>query len=130
MDTAPVIRRSQEILESRQSRGGAWGFVADQDAVEPTCLVILALRHRSSVYVERALDALGNLQNKDGSWPAFAGDEPEGSWTTALAALSLMAMRARLPACDRGIQWLLKREAAKQTGCGAGNSACRQQRAV
>ena len=59
MDTAPVIRTLQEILESRQSRGGEWGFVADQDAVEPTCFVILALRHQSSAYVERALDALG-----------------------------------------------------------------------
>ena len=71
MDAVPVIRTLQEILESRQSRGGAWGFVADQDAVEPTCFVILALRHQPSVHVERASDALGNLQNKDGSWPAF-----------------------------------------------------------
>ena len=51
MDAVPVIRALQEILESRQSRGGAWGFVADQDAVEPTCFVILALRHQPSVHV-------------------------------------------------------------------------------
>ena len=107
MDTAPVIRRSQEILESRQSRGGAWGFVADQDAVEPTCLVILALRHQPSIYVERALGALENLQNKDGSWPAFVGDEHEGSWTTAPAVLCLMATRPNSRHAHRGIQWLL-----------------------
>ena len=64
MDTEPVIRTSQAILESRQSRGGAWGFVANQDAVEPTCFVILARRHQPSVYVERALGAIENLQNK------------------------------------------------------------------
>lgn len=107
MDTAPVIRISQQILESRQSRGGVWGFVTNQDAVEPTCFVILALRHQSSVYVERALDALENLQNKDGSWPAFAGDEPEGCWTTAPVVLSLMATRHESGRVDRGIQWLL-----------------------
>src|SRR5579864_1991142 len=93
MDTEPVIRTSQAILESRQSRGGAWGFVANQDAVEPTCFVILALRHLPSAHLERALDNIKNLQNKDGSWPAFMGDEPEGCWTTALAVLSLMAAR-------------------------------------
>jgi hypothetical protein len=108
MDTAPLIRTLQEILESRQNRGGEWGFVADQDAVEPTCFVILALRHQSSVYVERALDALGNLQNKDGSWPAFVGDEPEGCWTTALVVLSLMAARHDSGRVNRGIQWLLE----------------------
>lgn len=107
MDTVPVIRKSQEILESRQSRGGAWGFVADQDAVEPTCLVILALRHQPSAHLERALDTIENLQNKDGSWPAFIGDEPEGCWTTALAVLSLMATRRETKRLARGIQWLL-----------------------
>ena len=107
MDAVPVIRTLQEILESRQSRGGAWGFVADQDAVEPTCFVILALRHQPSVHVERASDALGNLQNKDGSWPAFRGDEPEGCWTTAPAVLSLMATQHDPGRVHRGMQWLL-----------------------
>ena len=107
MDTAPLIRVVQEILESRQSRKGAWGFGSDQDAVEPTCLVILALRHQPSVYVERALDTLETLQNRDGSWPAFTGDEPEGCWTTALAVLSLIATRHGTKWLGRGIQWLL-----------------------
>ena len=107
MDTAPLIRVVQEILESRQSRKGAWGFGSDQDAVEPTCLVILALRHQPSVYVERALDTLETLQNRDGSWPAFLGDEPEGCWTTAPVVLSLMATRREAGSLHRGIQWLL-----------------------
>ena len=107
MDAEQVIRTSQEILESRQSCGGAWGFVANQDAVEPTCFVILALRHQPSAYVKRALDVLGNLENKDGSWPAFLGDELEGCWTTALVVLSLMATRHESVRVHRGIQWLL-----------------------
>ena len=79
----------------------------DQDAVEPTCLAILALRHQPSAYLERALDKIENLQNKDGSWPAFMGDEPEGCWTTALAVLSLMAARDEMKRLASGIQWLL-----------------------
>jgi hypothetical protein len=107
MNTALVIRTSQKTLESRQRRGGVWGFGADQGAVEPTCLAILALRHQPSAYLERALAAVQDLQNKDGSWPAFIGDEPEGCWTTALAVLSLMAARHGTKQLARGIHWLL-----------------------
>jgi squalene cyclase len=103
MDAATL----HEILRARQSRAGAWAFGAGQDAVEPTCLAILALRHQPSAHLERALDTIENLQNKDGSWPAFIGDEPEGCWTTALAVLSLMAARHRTKRLARGIQWLL-----------------------
>ncbi len=103
MDTATL----HEILRARQSHAGAWTFGASQDAVEPTCLAILALRHQPSAHLERALDTIENLQNKDGSWPAFIGDEPEGCWTTALAVLSLMAARHRTKRLAGGIQWLL-----------------------
>src|SRR5260370_26269904 len=107
MDTAPATRTSRRIIEARQSRAGAWGFGGDQDAVEPTCLAILALRHEPSVCTERALDALECLQNNDGSWPAFFGDEPEGCWTTALAVLCLMATQRGTGRVKRGTQWLL-----------------------
>jgi hypothetical protein len=103
MDTATL----HEILRARQSHAGAWAFGASQDAVEPTCLAILALRHQPGAHLERALDAIENLQNKDGSWPAFIGDEPEGCWTTALAVLSLMAARHRTKRLAGGIRWLL-----------------------
>lgn len=103
MDTATL----HEILRARQSHAGAWAFGASQDAVEPTCLAILALRHQPSAHLERALDKIENLQNKDGSWPAFIGDDPEGCWTTALAVLSLMAAQRRTKRMVGGIQWLL-----------------------
>jgi hypothetical protein len=103
MDTATL----HEILSARQSQAGAWAFGASQDAVEPTCLAILALRHQPSAHLERALDTIEKLQNQDGSWPAFIGDEPEGCWTTALAVLSLMAARHRTKRLASGIQWLL-----------------------
>ena len=55
-----------------------WGFVADQDAVEPACFArfLAFATPAEALRVERALEALRwNLQNKDGSWPAFLGDE-------------------------------------------------------
>ena len=104
MDAATL----QRILKTRQSRAGAWAFGAGQDAVEPTCLAILALRHQPSAHLERALDTIENLQHKDGSWPAFIGDEPEGCWTTALAVLSLMAARHRTPMLLHGFAGFLE----------------------
>jgi len=95
MDATHATGTLHEILEARQSNAGAWGFGTDQDAIEPTCLAVLALRNQPSAHTRRALNRITNLQNKNGSWPAFVGDEPEGCWTAALAVLSLMAARHR-----------------------------------
>jgi hypothetical protein len=107
MDATHATGTLHEILEARQSNAGAWGFGTDQDAIEPTCLAVLALRNQPSAHTRRALNTIANLQNKNGSWPAFVGDEPEGCWTTALAVLSLMAARHQSRHAVRGIQWLL-----------------------
>jgi hypothetical protein len=123
MDTATL----HEILRARQSHAGAWAFGASQDAVEPTCLAILALRHQPSAHLERALDTIENLQNKDGSWPAFIGDEPEGCWTTALAVLSLMAARHRTKRLASGIRWLLDARGRNKLVVAMETQHCRQQ---
>ena len=69
----------------------AWGHRGNQDSVETTCLATLALR--GSEIRPRARSGAQDLQNSNGSWPAFAGDEAEG-WATSLAVVSLMAARA------------------------------------
>ena len=107
MDAAQVRRRLYEVLQLRQSYAGCWGFGGDQDAIEPTCLAILALRNQPSTQLARALDAIANRQNRDGSWAALCEDEAEGCWTTALAVLSLMATQHEPGRVARGIQWLL-----------------------
>jgi hypothetical protein len=107
MDRATVMSRLRETLTANQNATGAWGYAANQDSVESTCFAILALRRWPSGEIERAAQALLGLQNANGSWPGFAGDEPEGCWTTALAVLSLIAMRRRTQRLGIGIQWLL-----------------------
>ena len=107
MDIARVMSGLHETLKANQKPTGAWGYRGNQDSVESTCLAMLALRRQPSIELARAVHALQGLQNADGSWPAFTGDEPEGCWTTALAVLSLMAARHGTKRLASGIQWLL-----------------------
>jgi hypothetical protein len=107
MATTYVVASLHAKLRALQCNQGGWGFQADQQAMEPTCLSILALRNNGSPDVESALRTVESLQNSDGSWPAFMGDEPEGCWTTALAVLSLMPARDQMKRLASGIQWLL-----------------------
>jgi hypothetical protein len=93
MDVPSVSSLLERTLKENQRPSGAWGYLGNQDSVESTCLAILALRQHPSIKLMRATQTLLDLQNEDGSWPAFTGDEPEGCWTTALAALTLMEMR-------------------------------------
>ncbi len=107
MDTAMVMSGLCEALRANQRPTGAWAYRGNQDSVESTCFAILALHRQPGIELAQAIQALLGLQNSDGSWPAFTGDEPEGCWTTALAVLSLMAVRPGTNRRARGIQWLL-----------------------
>ncbi|HUE72400.1 MAG TPA: hypothetical protein VMP01_16060, partial [Pirellulaceae bacterium] len=102
-----MLSAVHQALWSRQNPTGGWGFRAQQDAIEPACLAILALRGQQGLQIDRAVRPIESLQNQDGSWPAFAGDEPKGCWTTALAALSLMCTGRRTGYVASAIQWLL-----------------------
>src|SRR6266851_967061 len=107
MDIPILISAVHETLKANQKNSGTWGYRGNQDSVESTCLAMLALRRQPSIEFARAVHALQGLQNADGSWPAFTGDEPEGCWTTALAVLSLMPARHATKPLASGIQWLL-----------------------
>ena len=107
MDITTVTAGLRETLNANQRPTGAWGYRGIQDSVESTCLAMLALRRQPSIEFARAVHAVQGLQNADGSWPAFMGDEPEGCWTTALAVLSLMPVRRATKPLASGIQWLI-----------------------
>jgi hypothetical protein len=110
MKIAGMLSHLHEKLKANQkpsSTWGYWGHRGTQGSVESLCLTILALRRQPSIELALAVQALDGLQNPDGSWPAFFGDEPEGCWTTALAVLSLMAAQHITKRLESGIQWLL-----------------------
>jgi len=107
VDIARVMSGLHERLRANQGPNGSWGYHGGQDSVEATCFAMLALRQQSSIELGRAVRALLGLQNEDGSWPAFTGDEPEGCWTTALAALSLLRTGRGTRCLASAIQWLL-----------------------
>jgi len=107
MPSTNVIGDLQRKLRSLQCIQGGWGFQVDQPAVEPTCLGILALRQNRTPEVGLALYALGSLQNADGSWPAFVGDDRDGCWTTALGVLALMAAQRQTDRLHSAVHWLL-----------------------
>jgi hypothetical protein len=107
MDTGLAAADLYGALIGNQRAAGTWGYGNDQDSVESTSLAILALRQHTGIKLSRATQALLGLQNADGSWPAFTGDEPEGCWVTALAVLSLVETGHATKHMASGIQWLL-----------------------
>jgi hypothetical protein len=97
----------QQILD-RQLPGGGWGFGKTiQWATEPTCLALLALRLEPRRVYARGLTFLLRCQSSNGSWPAFADDDQEGSWVTALVVITLIRLTADWKAVERGVSWLL-----------------------
>jgi len=82
-------------------------MTSSQAALEPSCLAALALGLRSDT-AHGAQDFLLRLQNPNGSWPAFDGDDQDGSWVTSLAMIALRDYVPGIPARLRGFHWLLK----------------------
>jgi hypothetical protein len=76
--------------------------------METTCYALMALHDRQTSACDRAIDLLVRTQNPDGSWPAFEGDDPEGGWTTALAAIALRFVRFPSAPLEKALRWLLK----------------------
>src|SRR5438094_5323213 len=70
----------------------------------------MALHDRHAPACDRAINLLLRTQNPDGSWPAFEGDDPEGCWTTALAAIALRFMRSPSAPLQKALCWLLNYE--------------------
>ena len=107
MEIAALTSRLRETLRADQRTVGAWPFRRNQRSIESICFTILAMRSQSSIEIVREVHALKKLQNRDGSWPDFVGDEPEGCWVTALAALALMGVGGDDVGLLSAVDWLL-----------------------
>jgi hypothetical protein len=107
----PALRAElKNALIKQELSGGGWsyGSSTSQAALEPTCLALLALRWDSSPVRALGLEFLLGMQNPDGSWPAFSGDDSEGSGLTALAVIALINNGEMALQAERGVEWLLK----------------------
>lgn len=105
---SPRVQSLHEFLEARQRNTGAWGFADGQDALEPTCLAVLALRKRSKSRLENALGFIRRWQHPDGSWPAVGGTSHDGCWVTALAILTMIVATGDADGLSTAIDWLLR----------------------
>lgn len=109
-DTQQLNHACVQELIHRQLHEGGWPFTTDttQSAVEPTALALLALPSNSVRERDAAIRFLLRMQNANGSWPAFSGDDARGSGLTGLALYALNRCRARGIVGHRAVDWLLR----------------------
>jgi hypothetical protein len=105
METKQLLEHVRSEITRRALPQGGWSSAANRQAsVEVTCLALMGLRQ-----IGRACDLgrrfLLHIQNTDGSWPAFQGDDAEGCWTTSLAVITLLGHSDS--SAQRGVQWLI-----------------------
>lgn len=108
-DDPGALRDLQLELLRRQLPCGAWAALASspQASIESTCYSLLAVQSISADTVSRGQAFLFRCQNPNGSWPVFSGDDQDGSWLTALAAIALRDVVSAIPARLRAFHWLL-----------------------
>ena len=87
--------------------GPSWDLRPGQ-SIEPVCFRTIALRRDAGHELEQTLAFVERLQANDGGWPAFVGDEQQSSWTTALAALTLMTAGRSNAQLQRAVGCLLE----------------------
>src|SRR5881296_717878 len=98
----------QAEIESRSLPKGGWASGnGSRASVETTCYGLMALHDRRGVVRDNAIDFLLRIRNRDGSWPAFDGDDAEGCWTTALALIALRFANSELTDFEKSTSWLL-----------------------
>ena len=103
-----LVRDIQAEIESLSLPKGGWASGnGSRASVETTCYGLMALHDRSGVVRDNAIDFLLRIRNRDGSWPAFDGDDAEGCWTTALALIALRFANSELTDFEKSTSWLL-----------------------
>src|SRR5438552_3065727 len=106
-----LLRDIQAEIERRRLSSGGWTSGAGRKAaIETTCYALMALHDRPGSARDDAIDFLVRTQNRDGSWPAFDGDDPVGCWTTALGLIALRFVRFASAPVEKSILWLIENE--------------------
>jgi hypothetical protein len=99
-------------LWRRRLRDGGWPCSASgQVSIEATCLASLALSQCRGADLPM-VGGLIDWQNRDGSWPPFAG-YTDGSWVTAPAVLTLLMQNGISRSVERAAHWLIEHKGAE-----------------
>jgi hypothetical protein len=103
-----LLQYLQNKILNQQRPDGGWSFTQSAaSAIEPTCMVLLALRSYAGTACSNGIRFLLSTQNRNGSWSAFVGDDPEGCWVTSLAMITLRKFSAESKPIERALSWLL-----------------------
>ena len=98
----------QAEIERRSLPRGGWASGnSSRASIETTCYGLMALADRGGAARANAIDFLLRLRNRDGSWPAFEGDDADGCWTTALALIGLRFASPHFMDFEKSLSWLL-----------------------
>ena len=109
VEISTLTRDVRARIINRALPAGGWASGNGNSAnIETTCLALMALREAQGPVYEKSRGLLEHVQNPDGSWPAFAGDDSQGCWTTSLAFVALHAIQTRPGAVENGLPWLLR----------------------
>ena len=97
------------ILATRQLPNGGWSALSSssQASLEASALAHVALVTDSGAVSDRTTDFLLKVQNPNGSWPAFVGDDPLGSWATSLVLIGLRSVAKASGQRAYGGEWLI-----------------------
>src|SRR5438093_3662800 len=102
------LRDLRSEIERRSLSSGGWPSGNGPTAgVESTCYGLIALHDHHAPAREKAINLLLRTQNRDGSWPAFEGDDQEGCWVTALAVMTLRFVQSPTSPVEKALHWLL-----------------------
>jgi hypothetical protein len=98
VERSALTRNIRAAIMNHALPAGGWaGGNGKSPSVETTCLALMALRDAQGPDYEKGRRLLEHVQNPDGSWPAFSGDDLEGCWTTSLAFIALPYGQSQCP---------------------------------
>jgi hypothetical protein len=103
------MRASVDYLVSTQHAGGGWGYSpGNKPVVEPTALVLMALRDEKEAEIsfQRGMEWLLGCQHDDGGW-GTTEDDDESGWQTAWALIAMKQSPQVLSATSRAVEWLV-----------------------
>ena len=105
----PIHRRLlADIVGQQNPTSGAWGYRRGQDALEPTCLALMAIRAGKGASGRLAVRWLQDQQTASGACHAFVGHDEDACWTTSLAVISMIHTSPKNAGLQRAIGWLIK----------------------